>query len=327
MKYAHRWLLVLLYIALVFSAGFVLPGTRAAADPTATALATPDPWSAFFSEEGPYKSVKDPINGPWTYKDATLSVRVDKMTVRGGGTYFRAEVYTHGPLPYSGFANRDPSGKRTLLPYKIARQYGAILTITGDYVTWRNNPKGVMIRNGKVYFDKAQAPTLAILPSGELRAYAPGKIKAAQLLEMGVREAYAFGPILVQNGKMAAGLKTHRLHTGNFRAAIGMVEPNHYIWITTKGGFTLEALAKLFLDNHCTVAYNLDGGHSASMVFMGEQLYQSGRGSDNLPQRPLPDVLMIGQSAFVPAPSAPVYCDGVRINAKYKPKPFEGLLK
>lgn len=327
MKHARRWIWLLLYIALVVAASLGLPGITASARPACT-----DPPYAFapadsmFSEDGPYKSVSDPDNGPWIYKDETLSVRVDRLSSHGV-VYFRADVRTKGPLPYSGFANRDASGKKTLLPYKIARQYGAILAITGDYVTWKNNPKGVMIRDGKVYYDKAQAPTMAILPSGELRVWAPGKVKAAQLLEMGVRDAYAFGPILVQDGKPGPGLKTHRLHIGNFRAAIGMVEQNHYIWITSKGSFTLEALAKLFIAEGCTVAYNLDGGHSATMVFMGEQLYQSGRGQDNLPQRPLPDVLLIGQSPFVPDVSAPVYCDGVRVNKKHKPQPFEGLLK
>lgn len=324
---ARRLIWLLLYIVLVVLASLGLPGMQASAKPTL--MAAPDiasPWKDVFSEEGPYKSVKDPVNGPWIYKDETLSVRVDKLTSRGV-VYFRADIYTKGPLPYGGFANRDASGRKTLLPYKIARQYGAILAITGDYVTWKNNPKGVMIRDGKVFYDKAQAPTMAILPSGELRVWAPGKVKAAQLLELGVRDAYAFGPILVQDGKPGPGLKTHRLHVGNFRAAVGMVEPNHYIWITSKGSFTLEALAKLFLAEHCTVAFNLDGGHSATMVFMGEQLYQSGRGQDNLPQRPLPDVLLIGHSPFVPDAAAPVYCDGVRVNTKNKPAPFEGLLK
>ena len=283
-------------------------------------------WEQYFSAAGPYKSVLDPVAGPWIYKDQTLSVRVD--TIKGrSGIYFRAEVYTKGPQPFAGFANKNPTGRGTLLPYKIARQYKAVLGITSDYLTHRGNPKGVMIRDGKVYFNKSQAPTLAILPDGQLQVFAPGKTTASKLLAMGVKNSFAFGPILVQNGKPGAGLNTHRLHSGNYRAAIGQIEKGHYIFIVTKGGYTLSALAKIFIDNKCTLAYNMDGGHSASMVFMGEQIFKQSPGRDNRPQRPLPDLMLLGYSAFVPAANAPVFCDGVHINQRYKPKPFQGLLK
>ncbi len=329
MVLGKRPISILTCAALLIGLFCALPPTRAAADPMFSGMpaSTPDPRSVHFSTDRPYKSVKDPDKGPWIYKDLTLSVRVDAL--KGpGGIYFVAEVYTRGgQLPYGGFAYKDLFGRKTLLPYKIARQYGAVLAITGDYVTHRGNPKGVMIRSGKVYYDKAQAPTMAILPDGELRVYAPGKAKAKDLLVMGVRDAYAFGPILVQDGKLAPGLNKHRLRTGNFRASIGMVEKGHYILITTKGSYTLTDLAKMYVAKGCTVAYNLDGGHSATMIFMGEQLYQSGRGQDNLPQRPLPDALMFGHSAFLPSPDDPVYCNGVRFNKKYKPQPFEGSLR
>jgi exopolysaccharide biosynthesis protein len=181
-----------------------------------------------------------------------------------------------------------------------------------------------MIRQGKVYYDKKQAPTLAVMPDGDLKAYEPGEISAKELLAMGVQNSFAFGPILVKDGKIHKSVYTHRLKPGNWRAAIGQVEKGHYICIVSISGFTLAETAKLFLDNHCTVAYNLDGGHSASIVFMGEQLYRGGRGKDNQPQRPLCDMVFIGTSNAVPDAAAPVYCDGVSINKKNRPQPTDG---
>ena len=61
------------------------------------------------------------------------------------------------------------------------------------------------------------------------------------------------------------------------RTAIGMVDENHYVFVVVDGrstgysrGMTLIELAQLFQDLGCTVAYNFDGGGSATMYFNGE---------------------------------------------------------
>lgn len=293
--------------------------------PTPSPTAAPDPWAGHFSPAGPYLSVRDPDKGPWIYRDETLSVTVTiPKTGRFAGKYYKAEVYTRGPLPLGGFANKS-GGRQTALPYRIARQSRAVLAITGDYITCTYNRKGVMIRNGKVYYDKKDAPTLAFLPSGEMKVYEPGKITARQLLALGVKNSFAFGPILVKNGKIHPSVASHKLNYHAFRAAIGQVEPGHYVVIVTKKSPTLTELAQLFIDAKCKIAYNMDGGYSAAMVFMGEQINKN-LGESNL-QRPLPDLLIIGSSSAVPAENAPVYGNGVKLNKKYRPKPVEGLIK
>jgi hypothetical protein len=63
-----------------------------------------------------------------------------------------------------------------------------------------------------------------------------------------------------------------------------MVEPGHFVVIVCDGAAAgiqfghvfLPEFAQLFVDQGCTTAYNLDGGVSACMVFMGEQLNQHG---------------------------------------------------
>ena len=105
-----------------------------------------------------------------------------------------------------------------------------------------------------------------------------------------------------------------------------MVEKGHYICIITITGITLKGLAELYVQNKCTVAYNLDGGHSTSMVFMGEQLFRAGYNDIFFGQRPLADMLIIGNNADVPDPNAPVYCNGNSYNNKNKPGPPDGPL-
>jgi hypothetical protein len=298
------------------------PSPTAAPTPTPT----PDPWAGIFAQSGAYVTVPDQDKGPWTYKDQNLNVHIEKRKL-GSRVYFRAEIYTRGPLPFGGFANNDTSGHKRALPYMIARQNKAIFGITGDFVIIGDNPKGVMIRQGKVYHDKKQAPTLAVMPDGNLQVYDRGKITAKQLLGMGVKESFAFGPILVRDGKINKEVYTHRLKTHNWRAAIGQIEKGHYIVIVNPIGISLAELAQLFVDNKCTLAYNMDGGHSTSIVFMGEQLYKQSPGEDNGEQRSLSDLLLIGTSPAVPAPDAPVYCNGLGYNVKARPKPTDGPIQ
>jgi exopolysaccharide biosynthesis protein len=62
----------------------------------------------------------------------------------------------------------------------------------------------------------------------------------------------------------------------NPRTAIGQVSALHYIVIVSDGrtnksaGLSLLELADEFFDRGCTVAYNLDGGGSATMWFNGK---------------------------------------------------------
>ena len=95
-----------------------------------------------------------------------------------------------------------------------------------------------------------------------------------------------------------------------------MVEPGYFIAITVDGrqdkysvGMTLDEFAQLFYSYGCKVAYNLDGGSSTVMVFMGEHLNQhAGVGSDV--QRLLADALLWGESELVPTVDDPVYNNG-----------------
>ena len=61
---------------------------------------------------------------------------------------------------------------------------------------------------------------------------------------------------------------------------MGVAEDGHYIVIMCEGrvkrskGTQMAYLAELLLDRGCTVGVNLDGGQSAVIAFMGNQLNQ-----------------------------------------------------
>ena len=166
-----------------------------------------------------------------------------------------------------------------------------------------------MIRNGVVYYDRKETTTLAVLPDGTLAYYRAGETDAAALLKLGVRDSFSFGPLLVQDGKKAYADDGSDLSTG--RVGFGYSDPYHYIAVVAlrerQTALTFTRLANIFVSYGARVAYNLDGGHSSSLVFMGRELslvsIQSAKRFGNI--RGLSDVVVFLENDAVGAPSAP----------------------
>ena len=165
--------------------------------------------------------------------------------------------------------------------------------------------KGIIIRNGKLFYDGKKEDTLAVMPDGELRIYSPKTITGKELLAMGVVDAFSFGPTLIRDGKINPNISKHWVaKLVNPRSGIGMIEPGHYISIVVEGrkknskGVTGQQFAEMFASYGCVTAYNFDGGASSSMIFMGNSViahdtYWFGN-------RRQTDVLTIGKSDKVP---------------------------
>jgi exopolysaccharide biosynthesis protein len=97
------------------------------------------------------------------------------------------------------------------------------------------------------------------------------------------------------------GLMDYAISSRKPRTAVGMLEPGHFMLVVVDGrasryskGMTFEELADLMASLGCELAYNLDGGASATMAFMGEHI--SVYEGSTTGQRPVPDALMFGNS-------------------------------
>jgi exopolysaccharide biosynthesis protein len=220
-------------------------------------------------------------------------------------TYYTAEIRLGtGETERGGFSTPNrPGGKSTDL-FKIAQYYKAVIAVNGDFLDHHpEDPKGVIIRDGEVFADDDKEDTAAFYPNGTMRVFEAGEITADELLADGVKNAFSFGPTLIRDGVIRDGLNKHYLRGKNPRTAVGMIEPNHFVLVVVEGrssrsdGMTLVELAELFASYGCEVAYNLDGGQSATMAFMGEHISEY-KGSLT-GQRPVPDALMFGTSELV----------------------------
>lgn len=243
-----------------------------------------------------------------TYESATTSISITKVSVGSGEntvTYYVADVQlTLGTYLQAGLADGFEAQKVDYTS-AIAEECGAILAVNGDYCTARDT--GVIIRNGVLYLDNPTREGLAIYQDGTMHVFDETAISAEQLLADGVLNTYSFGPALLVEGVIPDGLditevedigEKHTILGTQPRTAVGIVDTNHFVFVVVDGrdsgysrGVTLSELAQILKDLGCTTAYNLDGGGSSAMYFMGELINNPlGQGRE----RGISDILFVG---------------------------------
>jgi exopolysaccharide biosynthesis protein len=277
--------------------------------PTPEPTPTPDPWADFFSP----KEQVDVVDGKsWTYKGPDLAVFIQKVYYEDcKSVFFIAHIYSRNPSNIGCAMEDTKRGRIAVYPQSLARKFKAVYAQNGNYFADPvNKNRGPDVRNGIVYKAKIGADFMLFQPDGEMQVWDTKRnpVVLDDLLIDSITQIYGFGPILVENGKVRAGLSKHVLFPLNPRNAFGTVEPGHYVGILVDGrkpgvskGVNLQRLAEEFVTQGCVSAYNLDGGQSTAMVFMGNQLNDHKNESAFSGQRRIPDMLTFGTSEQVPA--------------------------
>ena len=277
-----------------------------------------------FLDVGEYVYINDEA-GVWRYVDDQLKVEIYRRTGKNEKnknlTWYEAEVWSRGDETWRMFSNVE--GKHMSYndwPHAVARKNQLVLGISTDFAQNRYPKKdssvGIIIRNGKIFSDKTRKAdsmrwppldVLALYPDGNMEVYVSDEHTAQEYLDMGVETTLAFGPLLVRDGiRNDADISTMNLGN-NPRVAIGMVEKGHTFAMMLEGRHTgsvgafLDFLADRMLEKGCTLAINLDGGETACMTFMGEQIsYVGGISNKNAYARKTTELLGIGVSELVP---------------------------
>lgn len=278
-----------------------------------------------FLDEGEYiYSSED--EGLWIYVSQTSKVIIHrKYDATQPLTWFEADLY--GDLDAGEMlrtVQNDPEkmGKVRVDATETAKKHNVVFAMNTDYYTYRvavnnNRHTGIVIRDGRILYDdpytekqvtNSMFPNLdmlAFMPDGSLKVYHSWEKTAQEFIDEGVQTVYSFGPYLLLDGKVSERAYANN-ENKNPRCAIGMVEPGHYVAIMCEGrlkrsaGVTISYLAKMMRAKGCQVAFNMDGGQTAVMVFMGKQLNQIGAydgGKTN--SRPTSEVLGFGTSEQV----------------------------
>ena len=228
-----------------------------------------------------------------TYEFDTVTIVLEQWLYDFNKTdlrFFVADVYVKDPAQLrTAFAREEYSKSRTEATSAIAERHDAVLACNGDYYNYRDKI-GLVIRNGVLYRDKTNSKrdVLLVMADGSFVAiprdeYHEGRGQA--YLDEGVVQSFTFGPILVKDGQPYDFPKSHDpIYTSETvrepRTGIGWVEGGHYVVLVADGrrekwsdkGMALQEMREVFFEKGCQVAYNLDGGGSATLYIAGERV-------------------------------------------------------
>lgn len=250
----------------------------------------------FLPEGEPEFILEDADNGLWRYASQDLLIEIRRHTIAGPVRYLAAELFVREGTPGFHMVPHDwdhmtTDAERYLeKPVNIARNNRLVFSTDGDYFLYRIDRKGsgVTIRRGEVLVDSPPSEKrdsyppldmLALYPDGDMRAFAARERTAQELLAGGAVDVLSFGPYLIRDGQINTSYVNYGT-TLQPRVAIGMVEKGHYWCVIVEGriresrGMDCRQVAGLMADLGCGMAFNLDGGWTSAMVFMGKQLNQ-----------------------------------------------------
>ena len=240
--------------------------------------------------------------GEWEYSDPTIHVKIESGRV-SGCDYWVADIKI-GHASQLRPAPADSFSSNMVMPgTAIARRVNAILAIDGDYFCYTR--KGFILRQGVVYCDKLEGrrDLLLIDEDGDFH-FIHNAAEGEGVTEIDGKKiinAFFFGPILVQDGKLNKDYDFDEMTSFEpcQRMCIGQVGPLHYKVVCCaapfrgSSGMKTRAFARLVLDLGIENAYNLDGGDSTMLIFKGEKINDV----DNPKTRDLADIIYFASSA------------------------------
>jgi exopolysaccharide biosynthesis protein len=197
-----------------------------------------------------------------TYKGIMMIVKDPSRVMVGTSS----EVYSE-----------DVAGKKVL---DMLNSYGAIGGVNaGGFEDPKGAgnggiPKGLVISEGTLRYGDS-GTTYEVIGMNRDNVLVVGSMTAAKALEIGIRDAVSFGPVLVVNGEATAAASGGGL---NPRTAIGQRQDGAILLLVIDGrqssslGASYLDITNIMLEYGAVNAANLDGGSSSVMYYEGELL-------------------------------------------------------
>ena len=244
------------------------------------------------------------------YEPGELSYQTDRMSVaieqkqKDGLTYFVCDIQLTSPSQLrTAFAGDDFKSTSYEAVSDIAGRHSPVLAINADFCRYHRD--GVIIRNGELMRKQniRRHHLLVVDAAGNMSAMTDrsGKqgLVADQLMRANTWQTFEFGPVLVENGQAAELPGKFYVNCNDGynepRTAVGQIGPLHYMVIVVDGrregystGCSIPKLQQLFLEEGVQFAFNLDGGGSTTLYFLGKVINMPSGGKE----RSVSDILM-----------------------------------
>ena len=214
------------------------------------------------------------------YFDETILSVVWKEKVGNRVCTFAEVKVADGSQLRRALAGDSYSSSIQLKASDMARAVNAVVAINGDFYAFRQ--AGVVVYKRNLYrFSPSSLDTCFFTASGDMIFSHAGELKSAEATEQFIADndiifSTSFGPILVENGEIyhTSFYPVGEISSIFARSAIGKIDNLHYLMMVTStetaaSGMHASDAAQIMYDNGCYMAYELDGGQTAVIVFNG----------------------------------------------------------
>lgn len=236
-----------------------------------------------------------------SYKDDNMDILIETKQ-KAGTTYYVADIkLSDASFLKTALAKNSYGRNIKEKTSAMAKEHNAILALNGDYYGFRDS--GYVLRNGISYRDKAGSDEgLMIDKNGNMSVFNEKEKSLNQLEKEDAWQVLSFGPSLLKEGVITVGKNDEidLAKRSNPRTAIGQIDDLHYIVVVSDGrssesrGFSLMELAEIMEEEGCYTAYNLDGGGSSSLVFMGKVINKPTTNGKTIKEREVSDIVYFG---------------------------------
>ncbi len=225
-----------------------------------------------------------------SYKSASISITIEKLREHNSDVYV-ADIYLADARYLKRAFSHEKWGANAQKPATLVEQSGALLAITGDYSSLFD--KGLVVANGEVIRKSGNQlrHNCLIYPDGRMETFGRKEMDVEQVLKEPVWQSFLFGPELLDDEGRAFEKFDSKIGAANPRSVIGYYAPGHYCFVLVDGrgngnkGMKMTQLSNFMESLGCMAAYNLDGGQSAVMIFMGQRInrpYHGGRSLNDM---------------------------------------------
>ncbi len=214
------------------------------------------------------------------YSDDTILAIVWKEKVGNRVLTFAEVKVADGSQLRRALAGDSYSSSIQLKASDMAKAVNAVVAINGDFYAFRK--AGVVVYKRNLFrFSPSSLDTCFFTASGDMLFSHAKELTSPEETEKYIQDndiifSTSFGPILVENGEI---YHTEYYPVGEIsniyaRSAIGKIDNLHYLLMVTStetaaSGMRASDAARIMYDNGCYMAYELDGGQTAVIVFNG----------------------------------------------------------
>jgi exopolysaccharide biosynthesis protein len=216
--------------------------------------------------------------------DGSGNVQKETELVDVSGSTFRGKLLkikdpSRVYVGISGQCGAEYEGKRVM---DMVAEYGALAAINAGGFEDLNGvgnggtPLGMVVSQGELRWG-GMGTTYDIIGFDNNNILHVGTMTGQQAMDIGIRDAVCFGPVLIVNGKPVNEEKD--LGGGfNPRSAIGQTADGTVLLLVIDGrqanslGATYDDIIDIMLKNGAVNAANLDGGSSSHMIYENEMI-------------------------------------------------------